>query len=453
MDIPGIQYATTSDGLTIAYSVSGSGPVLIAVPAPPDNHIQLEWENPDQRENIVALSQHRTLVRFDGRGTGLSDRNPGTYSLEERLLDLDAVVGKLGAESFELVSGAQGNQVTVAYAARHPERVRALIAINAFARGEEFLEPSKMAMMEQILRGDFKTFTEMVGAMVFGWGDASGPRYSAFFRQSVNQADAIVMYPAMAAVDLTPLLPKVQCPALILQSSGHPVTGADKGGRFAAMIPNATYGVLHGGVVEGLMPDVRLRIGQFLGEDWSSPAPEASAPPAPVPDAGIRTILFTDLEGHTTMMTRLGDQKGREVLREHERITRIALAANGGTEVKTMGDGFLASFASAQRALECAIALQRAVHPDGDASVLSGVRVRVGINAGEPIAEEDDLFGASIIAAARIAASALGGQVLVANVVRELVAGKGFLFSDTGEHSLRGLEDPVRIWELRWHEG
>ena len=107
----------------------------------------------------------------------------------------------------------------------------------------------------------------------------------------------------------------------------------------------------------------------------------------------------------------------------------------------------MASFGSAQRAIECAIAIQRAFTV---APLAGEVNVRVGINAGEPIAEDDDLFGASVIAAARIAAQADAGQVLVADVVRQLAAGKGFLFHDTGEHYLKGLEEPVRVWELRW---
>ena len=113
-----------------------------------------------------------------------------------------------------------------------------------------------------------------------------------------------------------------------------------------------------------------------------------------------------------------------------------------------MGDGFMASFQSAQRALECAANLQRVISEMDKGE--GELRLRVGINAGEPIAEEDDLFGTSVIVAARIAAKAAGGQVLVADVVRQLSAGKGFLFSDTGEHVLKGLEEPVRIWELRW---
>ncbi len=163
---------------------------------------------------------------------------------------------------------------------------------------------------------------------------------------------------------------------------------------------------------------------------------------------GLRTILFTDLEAHTEMMSRLGDHKGRAVLRAHEATTREALHAHGGAEIKSLGDGFMASFGSAQRALECAITLQRTLR-----QTQPELSVRVGINAGEPIEEEGDLFGASVIAAARISAIARGGQILVANVVRELVAGKGFAFADAGTHGVGGgLDDPVRVWELEWDQ-
>jgi class 3 adenylate cyclase len=130
---------------------------------------------------------------------------------------------------------------------------------------------------------------------------------------------------------------------------------------------------------------------------------------------------------------------------------REALKAHGGSEVKTMGDGFMASFSSATRALECAIAMQQAFAAHNE-SAKEPIRVRIGLNAGEPIAEEEDLFGTAVILAARIAAQAEGGEILAANVVRELAAGKGFMFSDRGDVALRGFEDPVRLFEVRWRE-
>jgi class 3 adenylate cyclase len=146
------------------------------------------------------------------------------------------------------------------------------------------------------------------------------------------------------------------------------------------------------------------------------------------------------------MMSRLGDDAGRAVLREHERLTREVLDAHGGTEVKTMGDGFMASFTSVTQTVECAIALQQAfASRDGEP-----LAVRVGINAGEPIEEDGDLFGATVILAARIAAKADGGEILVADTVRGLCTGKGFLFSDRGEFVAKGMEEPVRVYEVSW---
>jgi class 3 adenylate cyclase len=160
----------------------------------------------------------------------------------------------------------------------------------------------------------------------------------------------------------------------------------------------------------------------------------------------LRTVLFTDLVGHTEMMSRLGDEAGRAVLREHERITRDVLKAHGGTEVKTMGDGFMASFGSVTRAVECAITLQRAF-AEREGEPLS---VRVGLNAGEPIEEDGDLFGATVILASRIAAKAGGGEILVSDNVRSLCAGKGILFADRGEFVAKGFEEPVRVYEVSW---
>ncbi|TMB97329.1 MAG: adenylate/guanylate cyclase domain-containing protein [Chloroflexi bacterium] len=162
----------------------------------------------------------------------------------------------------------------------------------------------------------------------------------------------------------------------------------------------------------------------------------------------FRTVLVTDLVSHTAMMSRLGDARGREVLREHERITRRVLKAYGGTEVKTMGDGFIASFGSVTMAVECAIGLQRAF-AEREGEPLS---VRVGLNAGEPIEEDGDLFGATVIRASRIAAKADGGEILVADTVRGLCSGKGFLFSDRGEFVAKGFEEPVRVYEVRWRD-
>ena len=171
--------------------------------------------------------------------------------------------------------------------------------------------------------------------------------------------------------------------------------------------------------------------------------------PAP---SGPLTILFTDMEGSTTLADRLGDAKAQEVRRAHNEIVRSALNANGGTEVKHTGDGIMASFPTASSGLDAAIAIQRGVAAHKDEHPDSPLGVYVGINAGEPIAEDDDLFGTSVNLAARICGRAEPGQILASDVVRQLAAGKQFLFADLGETELRGFEDPVKLWELRWQE-
>jgi class 3 adenylate cyclase len=198
---------------------------------------------------------------------------------------------------------------------------------------------------------------------------------------------------------------------------------------------------------------VLAAVDDFLGEGEEAPA--VGEPPAA---GAFRTVLFTDVEGSTALTQRLGDAKAREVLRAHERIVREALRAHGGAEVKALGDGFMASFGSASQALKCAIAMQKAfaawsaARPSTGSGRAEEIKVRIGLNAGEPIAEAEDLFGTAVNVAARIAARAAGGEILVANVVRELVAGKGFLFADQGDVALRGFEDPVRLYQIRWED-
>jgi class 3 adenylate cyclase len=239
-------------------------------------------------------------------------------------------------------------------------------------------------------------------------------------------------------------------PTLVFTRRGDRFAPPAQGRAVAGLIPDARFVTIEGNVAYAWFGDTSYidTVKAFLDEGRVSEAPDVSQP------APVQTVLFTDVEGHTAIMSRLGDEKGRALLREHERLTREALTEHGGREVKSLGDGFMATFSSAQRAVECAIALQQAISGlDTTAYGLSdGVRVRAGLNAGEPIVEDADLFGSSVIAAARIASRADGGQVLVSDVVRQLVAGKGFLFHDTGEHGLKGLEDPVRIWELRWEQ-
>ncbi len=188
----------------------------------------------------------------------------------------------------------------------------------------------------------------------------------------------------------------------------------------------------------------------FLGKvEETPPAIDPSARPV---DTAFRTILFTDMEGSTTVTQRLGDAGAMDVLRAHDGIIRDALKASGGNEIKHMGDGIMACFASVSPAVECAISIQRGIASLNGRSPEVPIRVRIGLSAGEPVEEHHDLYGAAVQMAARICRQAEAGRILVSNVIRELAIGKQFVFEDRGETTLRGFEEPVRLYEVRWRE-
>jgi class 3 adenylate cyclase len=296
---------------------------------------------------------------------------------------------------------------------------------------------------------DWTQYTELAIRTILGWKHENrANRLAEFYRAAASPESLRNVVGALYGVDLSELLPRVQVPALVVALEDCWIDVREEARQLAACLPNAELRTVRG---ETLVFDfydeedlVVTLVNEFLGGGLSDQTP-TGARQTTIP-GGLRTVLFTDLVGHTEMMSRLGDERGRAVLREHEGITRNVLKQHGGTEVKTMGDGFMASFGSVTKAIECAIALQRAF-ADREGEPLN---VRVGLNAGEPIEEDGDLFGATVILASRIAAKAEGGEILVADTVRGLCSGKGFLFADRGEFVAKGFEEPVRVYEVSW---
>jgi len=445
---PRIQYAKTADGVSIAFWTLGEGTPLVHMPHI-ISHIQMEWEYPECRRWYERLAQKRMLVRYDHRGLGLSDRERMDYSVDALMWELEAVVDRLGLERFDLLGLSLVGPAAIVYASRHPERVSHLILWCTYAHAPEWVQRPSTQASRAVLDKDWTTYTELLAHNVIGWSEGEpAHRFAELVREAITPEAATAAIRFSLDVDVRALLPAVRSPTLVLHRRQNALP-VDVARRLASRIPDARLALLDGessAPYLGNTDAVLTAIDEFLGEG-EEPA-RAAEPPAP---GAFRTVLFTDLAGSTSMMQRLGDDKGRAVLREHERITREALRAHGGTEVKTMGDGFMACFSSATRALECAIAMQRAFAQHNE-SAEEPIRVRIGLNAGEPIAEDEDLFGTAVILAARIAAKAEGGEILASNVVRELVAGKGFLFSDRGDVVLRGFEDLVRLYQVRWRE-
>ena len=443
---PRIQYAKTADGVSIALSTLGKGMPLVQTPVAVCGVLQVEWQIPPIRAWDERMAQKRMLVKYDSRGTGLSTRKVSDCSLDDMVRDLKAVVDFLELPSFALMGAVNYGPVAVAYAARYPERVSHLILWCTYGRASDSWTP-QVQSIAQLVESDWVAYTEQVTHYFAGWStDQTTRQLAEMLRKSITPDEYLALYSTLGQADVAALLPEVRARTLVLHRRQIPWLNLEAAGYIASHIPGAELVLLEGASGGYALEDwqaVLAAVDDFLGE-----REEAAAGPAP---SGLVTILFTDVEGSTALTERLGDAKAREVLRNHERIVREALRAHSGAEVKAMGDGFMASFASATRALECAVAMQRAFAAHSE-SAEEPIRVRIGLNAGEPIAEAEDLFGTAVNMAARIAARAAGGEILTSDVVRQLVAGKGFLFADRGGVALRGFEDPVRLFEVRWRE-
>jgi len=453
--LPRIQYAQAPGRVSIAFWSIGDGAPLLVMYPPGFSNIQYEWEMPDSARAYDSAREWATVIRFDHRNTGLSERGVADVSLEGFAADVEGVLQRLDLPRVHILAGTDCCKVAIQFAARNPGRVASLTLFRANPGPGGSAAAVEWADLAKVRDRDWRLFTDLLATAVNGLEDGEQTaRVARFVRESMDREEFVAACDSLAAADVRPLLGQLACPVLVIHRMDSPFFQLERARGLVAAIADARLSVLPGTSPFPWDEPVAAAVRSFVLE---VAAAENRARFGLRGGSAFRTILFTDIEQQNELMRSLGDEGGRQVLREHERITREALRAHGGEEVKSMGGGFLASFTSAQRALECAAALQRALHAarlgaDRPAPLEHGLRVRVGVNAGEPIAEDDDLFGTAVIAAARIASLAAGGQVLVANVVHELAAGKGFAFSDCGEQVLRGLEDPVRLWELHWSE-
>jgi class 3 adenylate cyclase len=449
-----VRYCTSADGTRIAYCVYGEGPALVRCPWGWDS-----FDNELEEFDVMSrLDKGRTVLRYDSRGVGLSQRGAESYAFERMVADIEAVTDAAGLSRFTLYGAVFNSAPAIAYAARHPEKVDRLILERSVVRTSDAMPRENLDVIIGLIRGNWEMATQTLGDLGNRGGEPTlGIRLAETMRQNVEPDDLIaILTDLYETVDVRDLLTDVECPTLIFHRKEDSLIPFAAAQQAAAVIPQARLVPLPGGDAGATFgEDAEANVqtmAAFLDEDPETRALSVVPPPVPASDSAFRTILFTDMEGSTSLTQRLGDAAAQDVLRTHNSIVRDALTAHSGTEIKHTGDGIMASFTSASASLEAAVAIQKALADHNQAHPDAAIRVRIGLNAGEPVAEDEDLFGTAVQLAARVCDKAEPGQILASNVVQELAAGKDFDFTDQGEATLKGFERPVRLHEVRWHD-
>ena len=443
MAVPQIRYVKSADGTKIATATIGSGPYLVMIPPTPLWSVEGEWSMPGQRATIERMAASYTLVRYDPRGQGLSDREVDDLSLEARVADIEAVFDSLPAGPAFVFSRGWQAPVTLTFAARHSDRIRRLILSGAAARGRDFRMNEKRRAVGRLLDVDWELYCAAFAFSDFGWTE-EGRQYASMISKAASPDIVRRNWTAMRQFDATDQLSSIRCPTLVI----YPLEHEDERGGFviqdavrtlASLIPDARLQPVTGVYTQYLasspLVDAAL---QFFAEDEAD-----AASPEPGEDSAI--IMFADIVGSTEMTERIGDAAFRERARALDASLRTVIRDSGGTPVegKLLGDGVLASFTVARQAIEAALACVKA-------SREADLELHVGIHAGDIIRESGNVFGGAVNIAARVADAAGAGEVLVSDVVRSLArTSANVTFEDRGEQALKGIEEPVRVWAVR----
>ncbi|HZU72396.1 MAG TPA: adenylate/guanylate cyclase domain-containing protein [Acidimicrobiales bacterium] len=444
---PPVRFARTSDGVRIAYSAEGEGPALVFVRGWV-THLELSWAQPAMRRFFVPLTSALRLVRLDNRANGLSDRDVPAVDLDGLVADIEAVVDALGLEGFHLWGSCFGGPPAIAYTARHPERVDRLVLDGTFANGDEVASPGARERFLSMLANADAQPEAVYAALSYLTDPEPWESHRARVQRTRSSIDARrvhELYSLAYRMDVTDLLGELRVPTMVLHRHRSRAIPFDLGRRLAAMIPEASFVALEGEAHNLWEEDAGAAlaaIASFLGVELSGDAlPGRQRPLA---------VLLTDIVDSTVLVERLGDSRARPLFEWHDRTVRDAIAASGGTEVKHTGDGVMASFESVGDALAAAVTIQRRVSGgpfDGGEAPLA---VRIGLTAGEPVVGQHDLHGWVMHVLARVCAEAAPAQILVTGVVRELARGRAVAFRPVGERSLKGLEEPVALYEVDW---
>ena len=436
MPSPRTQYAK-SGSVHIAYQVTGSGPIDLVVVPGFVSHLEHEWEHPRPARYFERLGSFSRLIRFDKRGTGLSDRVGGIPSLEERMDDVRAVMDAVQSERAALFGTSEGGPMSLLFAATYPARTSALVLYGAYAR-RSWAPDHTCGNTEQ-------EWQVMIDAIEQGWGDAGradirAPSADASYRQwgatyqrlAASPGAAVAVMQMNKEIDVRPILPAIRIPTLVLHRTGDGVTRVEQARYLARHIPGARLVELSGADHAPWIGDIDPIVDEV--EEFLTGARHAAES-----DRILATVLFTDLVGSTEKAAVLGDRKWGDLLGTYYALARRELVRFRGHEVDTAGDGFFATFDGPARGIRCAAAIANGAKD-------LGLDARAGLHTGECEVMGAKIGGIAVHIGARVAAMAGAGEVLVSHTVRDLVAGSGLEFEERGTHTLKGVPGEWRLF-------
>jgi class 3 adenylate cyclase len=441
--VPEIRYARSGD-VSVAFQVFGAGPLDVVVVRGSLSELASVWEQPLFVRHIEGLASFARVIMFDKRGMGLSDRLRDVPTLEARMDDIRAVMDAADSERAALFAAHEGARIAVLFAATYPERTAALVLHDPSARGRRTAD-YPWARSDEEWRAWLREVADGWGTPEFferqladycptvATDDEFKRWYVRHMRQSASPGAAVAFQRMVMDGNVADVLPAIRVPTVVF----HRPMSAEPAAYVASRIQGAATRE-----IEGLVD----------GYSWVNPAAtetllrETESFLRGVDGTGetervLTTILVTDVVGSTEHAARLGDAEWKKLLQRHHALVRQRLAQFRGEELNTMGDGFLASFDGPGRAIRSASAMRDDLGP-------LGLEIRAGVHTGESEILDGKVGGIAVHIAARIAASADPGQVLVSSTVKDLVAGSGIEFEDRGVHALKGVPGEWQLYAV-----
>ena len=436
------RYAVTRDGAHIAYRIMGSGHHEIVFIPPWMSSVELDVDDPYVGPTLRRLASIGRFVSYDKRGSGMSDPvEPGEYpTLEQRVDELVAVLDAVGYERPTVLAGADGAAIAMMFAATYPEKVNALCLYAPFARATaapDYPIGQPTEVVDMIVEAVGKSWGTGKTAPTAP-GKANDSRFlewmGQYQRRSASPSAARRFLHMTMQTDVRDLLPTIRVPSVVLHRNGDQLIPIALGRYVADHIPGARFIELEGSDHFWAVGDTDPLL------DVMEELATGSAPTHPT-DRVLATVMFTDIVSSTERASDLGDRRWRELLDAHDLAVRKQLGRFGGREIKTTGDGFLATFDGPGRAIRCACAIRDALRP-------LGIEVRAGLHTGEVELRGDDVAGVAVHVGARVSSLAGAGEVLVSGSVPPLVIGSGIDFDERGEHHLKGVPGVWQIWAV-----